>query len=371
MADAGLVRGVEGLLELPSPALVVFAETVRGNVARMLEIAGAPARLRPHVKTHKMPDVVRLLERMGVHKHKCATIAEAEMVASAGGRDVVLAYPLVGPNVARFVELVTRYPETTFRATVDSAEAARALSSANGRSENLRVLVDLDVGMGRTGVNIHAAREVYRLLGQLTGVEPDGLHAYDGHIRDLDVGERAGRAAAVREEVVGLRDALRRDGLPVPRLVLGGTPTFPCHRVLDGDDVELSPGTCTLQDRGYGTKFPDLDFTPAALVLTRVISRPVAGRICVDLGYKAVAADPVGERAYFPDLPDAKMVGHSEEHLVLETERAGELPPGTALLAVPMHVCPTSALYREAYVVEDGRVVGTWPVVARDRVITI
>jgi D-serine deaminase-like pyridoxal phosphate-dependent protein len=141
--------------------------------------------------------------------------------------------------------------------------------------------------------------------------------------------------------------------------------------VLEGGDVELSPGTCTLHDQSYRTKFPDLPFTPAAFLLTRVISRPRPGQVCLDLGYKAVSPDPVGDRAFFPELPDATMLGQSEEHLVLATARADSLPPGTPLLAIPTHVCPTCALYREAHVVEHGRLGGTWPVAARDRAITI
>jgi D-serine deaminase-like pyridoxal phosphate-dependent protein len=373
MNDARFLHGVDELLDLPSPALVLFSDTIRENIARMIEIAGAPARLRPHVKTHKMPDVVRLFDAMGVHKHKCATIAEAEMVASASGRDVLLAYPLVGPNVERFVKLVGTYPQTTFRATVDTVEAARELSRlAAGHLPNpIPVLVDLDIGMGRTGIEPEQAASLYQTLASLPGLEPDGLHAYDGHIRDTNSAERARAAAAGRKRVLALRDSLQEEGLRVPRLVLGGTPTFPCHSVLEDPQAEFSPGTCTLQDQSYRMKFPDLTFSPAAFLLTRVISRPYAGRVCLDLGYKAVAADPAGDRAFFPDLPDAKMLGHSEEHLVLETSMAGDLPPGTPLLAIPTHVCPTCALYREAHVVENGRLVATWPIAARDRTITI
>ena len=93
-------------------------------------MARGPERLRPHVKTHKMAEIVRMAESLGIRKHKCATIAEAEMVAAAGGTDVLLAYPLVGPNLKRFAHLIRGYRSTTFRATVDHPDAARALSEA-------------------------------------------------------------------------------------------------------------------------------------------------------------------------------------------------------------------------------------------------
>jgi D-serine deaminase-like pyridoxal phosphate-dependent protein len=118
--------------------------------------------------------------------------------------------------------------------------------------------------------------------------------------------------------------------------------------------------------------FPDLRFTPAALLLTRVISRPTANRITLDLGYKAVASDPpAGNRLLFPDLPDAHAVLQNEEHLVLETSRAEEFRPGNELLAIPKHVCPTSALHKQAFVVSGGRVVDRWSVDARDRWLSI
>ncbi|MDA0284840.1 MAG: hypothetical protein O3B86_15955 [Planctomycetota bacterium] len=107
-------------------------------------------------------------------------------------------------------------------------------------------------------------------------------------------------------------------------------------------------------------------------MLTRVISRPTPTRITLDIGYKAVASDPpAGERLIFPDLPEAELVLQNEEHLVLETSRAGEFEPGDELLAIPRHICPTSALHRAAYVVSGGEVVGQWVIASRDRWITI
>ena len=157
----------------------------------------------------------------------------------------------------------------------------------------------------------------------------------------------------------------------MPRLVLGGTPTFPIHAELDVPGVECSPGTIVLHDHGYATDIPDLPFTPAALLLTRVVSHPRPGRLCLDLGHKAVAADPAGPRVRLLDIDDARPVIHSEEHLVIETAHADEFPIGTPLLAIPTHICPTVALHRRAYVIEDGELVGQWEVTARDRVVGI
>jgi D-serine deaminase-like pyridoxal phosphate-dependent protein len=339
----------------------------------MIALARGATRLRPHVKTHKMAEIIRLCESMGIHKHKCATIAEAEMAAAAGASDVLLAYPLVGPNVKRFVHLVRGYRGTTFRATVDHTEAAHALSAAaEGLDRRVPVLVDLEIGMGRTGIAPgERAAELYALVDRLPGLVPDGLHAYDGHIHDTDLAARRRAARSGLESTLALYERLLKRGLAVPRLVVGGTPTFPIHSELEIPGVECSPGTCVLQDDGYQKRYPDLPFTPAALLLTRVVSHPSPGRMCLDLGHKAVAADPSGPRVRFFDLDGARPLVHSEEHLVVETAAAEAFPNGTALLAIPTHICPTVALHRRAYVIADGELAGTWEVTARDRVLGV
>ncbi|WP_435006167.1 D-TA family PLP-dependent enzyme [Tundrisphaera lichenicola] len=359
--------------ELLSPSLLIFRDLVCDNLRAMIEIAGDPERLRPHVKTHKMPAMIRLVESMGIHKHKCATIAEAEMVASSGGKDVLISYPIVGPNLQRLARLIEAYPDTTFRATVDDPDIARALSAAMASIKRpLPVLIDLEVGMGRTGISTDDnAEALYRLVDSLPNLVTDGLHAYDGHVRDLDLEDRRRSAAPGLEAIHRLRDRLIADGLSVPRLVLGGTPTFPIHAAVKTPGVECSPGTTVFYDAGYAAKFPDLPFTPAAILFTRVVSRPRPGRVCLDLGHKAVGADPAGARLVLLGLPDATLGGQSEEHLVVEAPGADALVPGTPLLAIPTHVCPTCALHSWAYVLEKGEVVDRWEVTARARVIEI
>jgi D-threonine aldolase len=111
---------------------------------------------------------------------------------------------------------------------------------------------------------------------------------------------------------------------------------------------------------------------PAALLLTRVISRPTANRITLDLGYKAVASDPpAGKRCVLLNVPDYEAVLQNEEHLVVETPAADRFGPGDEVYAVPTHICPTVAMHRQAFVVENGRVTGAWDIVGRDRMLTI
>lgn len=359
---------------LLSPSLLIYRDLVKRNLEAMITLARGPERLRPHVKTHKMAEVVRLSERMGIRKHKCATIAEAEMVARAGGTDILLGYPTVGPNIDRLAALVRAFPEATFRAVVDHPDSARALSRGlEGVERPLPVLIDLEVGMGRTGIAPgEGALELGLLVDRLPNLVLDGLHAYDGHIHDTDLSDRKRSASPGLEQTLRLRDQLRARGVEASRLVLGGAPSFPVHAAVDEPGVECSPGTCTLFDVGYATRYPDLPFVPAAVLLTRVISQPRAGRLCLDLGHKAVAADPpAGSRATLLGIPDAAIGIQSEEHLVVDTPHADRYPPGTPILALPTHICPTCALHRRAYVIENGDLVDEWEVTARDRMIGI
>ncbi len=357
-----------------TPALVVDFDETQANLRKMVELAGDPARLRPHCKTHKMPAMVRLWLELGVTRHKCATFAEAEMLATAGAEDVLLAYNIVGANIDRVVAFRRQFPQVRFTVLVDHPEPLRALSDALHRADqHVRVMLDVETGLRRTGIPPgEAAIRLYRAIHEDDALEPAGLHWYDGHLHQRDRGERKAAVLSEWEACRKLRASLEAEGLPVPTIVAGGTGTFPIYAGLPDPGVELSPGTCVFHDAGYAHAFPDLPFTPSARLLTRVISRPTAGRITLDAGTKAVAADPPQEkRIVFPDLPDARIVLHNEEHLVLETDEADRFAPGDELLGIPWHICPTSALHREAIVVRHGLEYARWVVAARDRQLTI
>src|SRR5438094_485765 len=144
---------VADLGSVPSPALLFFADLIRHNLRTAIDMAGGPTRLRPHVKTHKTREIVRLCLDAGVTKHKCATVAEAEMVASCGAPDVLLAYNPVGPNCARVARLARAYPKTRFAVTADHPAPVRALADAvAAEGVTLDVLLDVDVGQHRTGI---------------------------------------------------------------------------------------------------------------------------------------------------------------------------------------------------------------------------
>ena len=357
--------------EVLTPSVAVYPERIEENIRRMISMAGGAARLRPHIKTHKMPEVVRLQLAQGITKFKCATIAEAEMAAVTGAADVLLAYQPVGPNVGRLAELRRRFPEVRFSTIADDIPTIRNLSRAFAKEgKALPVYLDLDCGMGRSGAAPgDEGFEVYQEIVNSQGLEAAGFHVYDGHIHDSDpkIRERVCRDAFI--PVGKLKADLEARGMKVPGMVAGGTPTFQVHARFP--DRETSPGTCVLWDHGYQESFPDLEFLIAAVVVTRVVSKPRHNLLCLDLGHKAVAAENPHPRVIFPQAPEAKPVLHNEEHLLLETRRAPEFEVGQALYGFPVHICPTVALHDLAVVARNGRATEVWTVAARTRLLSI
>jgi D-serine deaminase-like pyridoxal phosphate-dependent protein len=360
---------------LLSPSLVIFREHLIHNIDAMIKLAGGPERLRPHCKTHKMAAVTKLMLDRGITKHKAATIAEAEMLAQCGVKDIVISYNMVGPNIARAIDLAKAYPDARITVAADDAGCIEQLGAAAIQAGvTIGVVLDVNPGRDRTGVVPGpAAAALYKQIAHTSGLRAEGLHLYDGQQIQADPVERKHAVDQVWERVVAFRELLERNGLPVPRIICGGTPTFPVYAQMTDSVIELSPGTCVFHDKSYGEKYCDLSpFVPAAVVFTRVVSRPTPNRVTLDVGTKAVASDPpMGQRVVLPAIADGVQVLHNEEHLVVETPDSGKWKVGEWTLAIPRHVCPTSALHRAAYVIENGQLVDEWEVTSRDRKLTI
>ncbi len=366
---------IENAAELDSPSLIIYKDRVQHNIGEMIRIAGSSDRLVPHVKTYKMIEVVHLQRQVGITRFKAATIAEAEMVAQAGAAFVLIAHPLVGPKAERLVQLQRRYPLVQFATLVDCQEMAAHLNAIGEAHETtLSVWVDINNGMNRTGHLVNEALlEFYLTLHQqkhYPRLHCDGLHVYDGNLRQPEFAERKQAVDAAFEPVADLVQRLQRAGVPPPMMICGGTPSFTSHVLRES--VYCSPGTCVFSDWGYGESLPEQPFQWAALLFTRVISKPRPGYITTDLGHKAVASEnPLNHRVKFLNLTDYELVSQSEEHLVLSIRAWDAVIIGDVLYGVPYHICPTVNLYNEVYVANGNRVTETWQVVARNRRITV
>jgi D-serine deaminase-like pyridoxal phosphate-dependent protein len=361
--------------DLDSPALVYHEDIIEENIQKALDMAGGAGRLWPHVKTFKTSALVRLLQTRGVQRFKCATIAEAEMCARCGAAHILIAYPLIGPAVSRFVRLRRCYGGSVFWAAGDDLEQLRLLAAAAREAgtgdggQPIPFLADVNPGMNRTGVGFEALKGFCRAAAEIPGLRLRGFHCYDGSLGFKDSGEREKAVAEETGKLLAVRKALEAEGLELPVLVMGGTPTFPFHA--RNQEAFLSPGTFFVQDHGYQAKYRDLAFSPAAAILTRVISRPREDLFTLDLGYKAIASDQEGERGIITDLPLARPEAHSEEHWVFRLAEGPCPPIGTVLHVIPTHICPSTALYPGIHVVRGGRLVNYWTVEARNRKISI
>jgi D-threonine aldolase len=363
---------VTDLSPVPSPSVLVFRQYVERNLDQTIALAGGPERLRPHCKTHKTHEVIQMWLERGVTRHKCATVREAEMCIEAGARDVLLAYQLVGPAVAQFVALAAAHPAVQLASLVDTSSAAIDLSeAATARGVTVGVMVDLDTGLHRTGVEVAQAPALYTTIATLPGLRPAGLHLYDAQNNAFaDPAQREAAVGTSLEAVLRLMDTLAGAGHRVPEVVCGGSATFPYY-ARRGAPFTGSPGTTVFWDHGYAQKYPDLDahFVPAALILGRVISRPAPQHLTLDIGNKAIAADPpIGKRGRILGLENAETLLHNEEHWALLSPEADRYVVGDTLLVIPAHICPCTNLHPVLRIVEgDGSIRECWEVAARQR----
>lgn len=363
---------VSNTREIDSPALLIHPERIRHNIHTMIHMAGSAGRLMPHVKTHKMKEVVQMQLEAGITRFKCATIAELEMCLDAGARNILMSYPLVGPKVERFIALRIKYPDATISSLIDNKDSALHLAEAFSR-HGLTSLAYFDInnGQNRTG---HPLDEKVFLdfldLMKIKNLNIIGLHVYDGHIRDASLEERKNHSDNNFEPIYRLLDQIKGAGYPVPEVVTSGSPSF--SSAVQRPGVYCSPGTILLWDWGYSTLVPEVDAQCAAVLMTRVVSKPSEGLITTDLGHKSVASEnPIDKRIKFLNLSDAEPVSQSEEHLVLKVKDWDAVRVGDVLYGIPFHVCPSVALHDEAQVIRNNLRTETWSVAARKRRITV
>jgi D-serine deaminase-like pyridoxal phosphate-dependent protein len=357
-----------------SPALLIYPWRIRQNIGEMIRIAGSPQRLMPHIKTHKMSAVVKMQLEAGIRRFKCATIAEAEMLAATGAKEVLLAYQLSAPKALRFMKLIREYPEVDFSSLVDNTGSVAMLNDLfAGDGTTASVFIDVDNGMHRTGFPAgDTLADFYKKVAAFPFIHCRGLHVYDGHIREKDFKKRRAATEAAFAPVTRAVKAIREAGLPRPEVIAGGSPTFPVHAL--NPEVICSPGTSLLWDKGYGDLLAEQPFLQAAVLLTRVLSKPQDGNLTTDLGHKSVAAEnPIDQRVFFLNMENYEVISQSEEHLGLKIDQAlwKEIKVGDVLYGIPYHICPTVALYDEVEVVENGHVTGQWKVEARTKKISV
>ncbi len=360
-----------------TPRLLVWQERVQANINTMREMLQQVrsdadlSLLCPHVKTHKSGWVTQQLLDAGVSRFK-ATLNEVDMLLGCGAREIFVAYPLLQAQAAWLAERMAAHREVQFYIQIAHPEHAAIWPAlAKKHDFDVRFFIDLDVGMGRTGVAAERAFDLYRETSRLYGLWFAGLHAYDGHNYKATLDERR---AITRQSMDLLLQILRHfneNQVAVPRMVVGGTPGFwPDFEYLNTQQFDaelwLSPGTWVLFDTTCGRLMPDT-FAPAALILAQVVDQTAPDRRTLNLGHKRWAVDQGPVEAF--SLPGIQAVKWSEEHTVVELAEKTQLQIGDYLALVPRHVCSTVNLWEYFTLVgENGEIViEQCPIEARNR----
>jgi D-serine deaminase-like pyridoxal phosphate-dependent protein len=347
--------------EFETPVLTVDLDRVEQNIGRMQESCDRRGlAFRPHIKTHKMPEIARMQLEAGAAGIACQKVGEAEVMAEAGIRDIMVTFPIIGAGkVRRLARLASRVSLSTVG---DSETGIRGLSeglAAEGAEAGL--LVECDTGFGRTGVQTpEEAAGLAALVDELPGLRFAGLMTYP-------------TLPGTAEWIARARALIDERGLAVDRVSGGGTPTA-FDGLEDGQVTELRAGTYVYGDRScVANGTVPLD-SCALLVRATVVSRPTAGRAILDAGTKSLTSDhavsaEVTGYGLMLEHPEAELYGLSEEHGHVDVSRCARPPEiGDVVSIVPNHACVTVNLYDTVLVHRSDSRVGVWPVAARGRV---
>jgi D-serine deaminase-like pyridoxal phosphate-dependent protein len=358
---------------LQTPALVIDLDAFERNVSRMAEHARkVGVSLRPHAKTHKSVEVAKLQIAAGALGVCAAKLGEAEALAAGGIESVLVTSPVVThAGIARVIALNASMKE--LMVTCDNAAVAARLDAAAAASgKRLRVLVDIDPGLGRTGIKSANAPALVAQVARAKGLEYAGLQCYAGQVQHMESpNERREKSLAAMQDLAALRDTLAKEGL-APKIVSGGgTGTFdidPDARVL----TELQVGSYIFMDRQYNEVWEKPGDRPpfeiALTVQTTVVSANRTGLATTDAGYKAFATD-AGPPAIASGAPDGATYFFfgDEQGGVVYSESAGKLKPTDVLTCVVPHCDPTVNLYDVYHAVRGDTLVALWPIEGRGR----
>lgn len=350
------------LSEIPTPALVLDLAAFDRNIRRMAAFfAAGPCRLRPHFKAHKTPEIARRQLAAGSCTGlTCATVAEAEIVAPFCD-DVLIANEVVSPDKCARVAALAQ--QTRVTVAVDSVDGLDALSrAAAAAGVTVGVLVDLDVGQGRCGVQPGAAAvRLASMAADRRGIEMRGVMGYEGHLQPIR--ERAEREARTRQAMAGLVQSaalIREAGLPCEIVSAGGTGTYDISGRIDGI-TEIQAGSYALMDTDYSGV--GVGFEPAFSVLGTVVSRPAPDRCVADCGHKSASKDH-GVPAV-KGIAGATVTAFNDEHATIALPGGSTIAIGDRIELLPSHTDPTVNLHDAFYVVDGTRVIDMWPIVAR------
>lgn len=355
--------------ELLTPALAIYPDNIAANIAATLNLLdGNAGRWRAHVKTSKLNYTLRMLIDRGVRNLKCATSLELLQACQTGAMDVLLAYPVMGANARRVRDIAIQFPRVQISVLAENEEQVR-----QWRDAGIGIFLDINPGMNRTGIEQGCVDQVIAVAKSVKQAQLEfrGLHYYDGQFGAVPEPERTIAAHSGYDKLLQLIQQLQRIGVNVPEVVTAGTPTLPCSVAYRGFQNagfvhRVSPGTVVYNDASSLAQLPSLGYSPAALVLARVVSHPHHGIVTCDAGHKAVSADAGVPTCLALGHPELTSLSPSEEHLPFTVSEGSNSPPiGDLLCLLPRHVCPTVNNFDAALIVRNGKIESVERVSAR------
>ncbi len=359
--------------QIQTPALVIDATVVRQNIHRLADYARRTGLgIRPHTKTHKSRRIATMQLEAGAVGLTVAKSSEGEVITHPG-EDMLLAYPPIGSLRAERLAKLAR--DRTVHAAIDSELAIESAEEAASNTNSIiGLLVDIDVGMHRTGVATPEQSLVLaKKIDQTPGVRLDGIMCYPGHI--WDARDQQGPAlATVSEKLAATIGLWRQSGLEAKIVSGGSTPTaYQSHLV--PQLTEIRPGTYAYNDmntvRGGYCKLEDC----AARIVCTVISNAVPGHVVVDAGSKTLTSDlcfpaPDSGHGYLVEYPNAKIISLSEEHGRIDMAACDRMPSlGERVTIIPNHICPCVNLHDMAWWIEPNKAPQKLATEARGRLI--
>ena len=358
---------------IDTPALIVDEPTMRRNIAEMAAFAASvDVNLRPHIKTHKTPQITRLQLAAGAIGITCAKLGEAEvMVEQAEVEDVLIAYPVIGEfKIGRLLNLMER---ARMIVALDNREVGEAIGRAvAGQDRSIDVYVEINTGQNRAGALVGDEAVALALdLARISGLRVVGIMTHEGHANTAEPDVIRETALAAGQAMVETAERLREHGLDIRTVSVGSTPAALYTPTVPGV-TEMRPGTYVFNDNStfrHGLIGPA---NCALRILSTVVSRPAADRALLDAGSKTLAMDPSRSHpghGYIVGHATAEITKLSEEHgtVHVPTGMPG-LEIGDRVEIIPNHVCPTVNLQDELFVVRNGELIDRWPVAARGKV---
>lgn len=356
--------------ELDTPALCIDFDAMQRNIRRVSETCRQHAvAWRPHAKGHKSPIIAHLQQQAGAIGVTCAKLGEAEVMCEAGITEILIANQLVGPTkLRRLTELCQHSRPIVCVDHMDQiVELDRAARAAGTR---IRVLVEVDIGLNRAGIVPDRALELAAEIDRARGLELAGIMGYEGHLLALD--DPAEKERLIREaidQLVAVKDALLKSGLPCPIVSCGGTGSFATTVSCPGI-TEVQAGGLIFMDAFYRHACQVHNFEYALTVVTTVVSRPSQDRAIIDAGRKCLNGDlhtPLVLDADGQEQANVAVDRLSAEHGWLLLRPGVDLQIGDRLTLIPGYGDLTCVLHDEFYVVHNGLVEDVWPLAARGK----